>query len=167
MWKISGLSKLKGLKPFVPFRLKDRQDRVPAGRIRIPVYDYKGVCRLKVIDIRQADSEIDYSPENRVDYSFLESIDLGDFDGGAGGSSSNVDTSAVENKEYHQESFAGGTYGWFYGAWTGNYPWDENELFKARADENSPDQYTETSTPPPPSFLPLNKNEIEAGNRDY
>ncbi|ORC38362.1 hypothetical protein B4O97_00980 [Marispirochaeta aestuarii] len=149
----------EGLEAFCPLPTEGPAGLVPAGRIRIPVYDYEGVCRLKVIDIRQADSEIDYSPENRVDYSFLESIDLGDFDGGAGGSSSNVDTSAVENTEYHQESFAGGTYGWFYGAWTGNYLWDENELFKARADEHSPDQYTETSTPPPPSFLPLNKNE--------
>ncbi|WP_319563286.1 SpvB/TcaC N-terminal domain-containing protein [Marispirochaeta sp.] len=153
-----GTADAQGLEAFCPLPSEGPAGMVPAGRLRIPVYDNEGVCRLRVIDIRQADSGIDYSHENMVDYSFLNGINLGDIEEVPGVSEDDVDTSELEN-EYSQETFAGGTYGWFYGAWTGNYPWDENELFKPRADENSPDEYTESSTPPPPSFLPLNNNE--------
>ena len=159
-----GTAEAEGLEAFCPLPSEGTAGMVPAGRLRIPVHDHEGVCRLKVIDIRQADSALDYSPENRVDYSFLDGMNLGDIEEVPGVSKDDVDTSEFKN-EYPQENFAGGACGWFYGAWTGNYPWDEKELFKARADENSPNQYTESSTPPPPSFLSLNKNEKEDGSR--
>jgi RHS repeat-associated protein len=104
------------------------------GVVRIPVFDTEGRSVWVQCYVHLFDSGLDFSAEDLMQHP--EEYRLGD----------------------DQEVFGGGVFGWFYGSWTGFYPWDE-----ALLSAQEPPPASLDGIDPPPYFELMRPNRGDEG----
>ena len=116
---------------FTPFSALVTSPGQDTGRVEIPVFDLLGGTRLATRYIHVFDSGADFSTENLVavpeEYRFADP----------------------------QEVLGGGVCGWFYGSWTGYYPWNQGRLSVESAE---PVPQEPGKAAPPPFFEAMRPN---------
>ncbi len=108
-----------------------------AGEVRIPAFDGEGRTVRVRRYVHVFDSVRDFSSENLVQYP------------------------AEYQYADSREVFGGGIFGWFYGSWTGIYPWDETLL-----SEQDPPPAGPGDIDPPPYFELMRPNRRADGSAE-
>jgi RHS repeat-associated protein len=112
-----------------------------AGVVIVPTMDSLGRTTLAPRYLRAYDSASDYSAS-----------DLTSYPGSDGDDAPN---------EARLACFQGGVRGWYYGLWTGNYPWSEADLGAEPA--NDPDKLDEGEVANPPYTTGVRRNALADG----